>query len=259
MTRARASRAQHEAPSSMNRRSLLSVGSGLAAAIALAACSSTSSTAAPGASAGVSLAIPSVAVPSLTVPSIALPSGLPSSLPSIALPSGLPSIVLPSGSFAIPSVSFPSEDKDLEGRLPSQLNGVTLTKYSVKGSESFDQNDSASQELSTCLGSVGKTPNDFSAAFAGDLSQKLNIQIAAFRAAGADGGKLLSCLIDASKKDAPDAQITQASVGGKNVTEINDPSNTDQGLTYLYSNGDTIFFVQTPDSGLAGSALQEMP
>jgi hypothetical protein len=233
----------------MNRRSLLSVGSGLAAAaIAFAACSSTSSSAAPGASAGVSFAIPSLAVPSITVPSIAIPSALP----SIALPSG--------GSFAIPSVSFPSEDKDLESKLPSTLNGVALTKYSVKGSESFDQNDSASQELSTCLGTVGKTPNDFSAAFAGDLSGQLSIQIAAFRAAGADGGKLLSCLVDASKKDAPDAQVTQSSVGGKNVTVVNDPSTAaDQGLVYLYSNGDTIYFVQTTDANLAGSALQEMP
>ena len=60
-----------------------------------------------------SLALPSLPPASLTVPSIALPSG---------------SFALPSGSFAVPSFSFPSEDKDLEARLPNELNGVALKK-----------------------------------------------------------------------------------------------------------------------------------
>src|SRR4051812_23657890 len=166
----------------MNRRSLISIGSGIAAAsLFIAACSSTGATSAPsGGGAGASIALPSlpsVSIPSLpsvalpsNLPSIALPSSLPSSLPSVELPSNLPSIalpsslpsiaipsnVLPSGSFAIPSFSFPSEDKDLESKLPNQVNGVTLTKYSLKGDKFLSQGSGNSQDLIDLLTSLGK-------------------------------------------------------------------------------------------------------
>ena len=145
----------------MNRRHMIPFGAALGAlSFVLAACGSSAPTNAPstgaGQSAGPSVA-PSLAVPSVAVPSIALPSasGPPVSQPSgsvppvppasVALPSD--SFALPSGSFALPSFSFPSEDKDLENRLPNAINGVTLTKYSFKGSTFLGSGASNSKDL----------------------------------------------------------------------------------------------------------------
>jgi hypothetical protein len=225
----------------MNRRHLLSIGSALTAAgIIVTACSS--STASP---------LPSLPLASITVPSIAIPS--------IALPSNLPSIALPSGSFAIPSFSFPSEDKDLEGRLPNAINGVPLVKYSFKGATFLESGADNQQDLVDFLTSLGKSPNDLSVAFAGDANGQLDVQLGAFRVAGADSNALLAAFVAATQKESPQDTVSQGNVGGKNVTQIVDPSDTTSGTIYIYANGDTLFYVSSPDATLAASALQAMP
>jgi hypothetical protein len=234
----------------MNRRHLLSIGSALTAAgIIVTGCSS--SAASPLPSLPSPIAVPSIAIPSIAIPSIALPSNLP----SIALPS----IALPSGSFAIPSFSFPSEDKDLEGRLPSQVNGVTMVKYSWKGSSFLASGADNQQDLVDFLTALGKSPNDLSVAFAGDPNAQLDLQLGAFRVAGADSTALLQAFVVATQKQSPQDTVTQGNVGGKNVTQIVDPTDTQSGTVYIYANGDTLFYVSSPDAALAGTALQAMP
>lgn len=221
-----------------------------ATSVFVVACSGSAATNAPSqpaASAAPSLAVPSIVVPSLALPSIALPSV------------ALPSVALPSGSFALPSFSFPSEDKDLENRLPSQINGVTLVKYSVKGTTFLASGSSNSQDLIDLLTALGKTPNDLSVAFAGDPSGGLDVQIGAFRVAGADSNALLTAFVAASQKSTPGQVVTQANVGGKNVTNIVDPADTSTSPTYVYGNGDVLFYVLTPDPALAATALQQLP
>jgi hypothetical protein len=258
----------------MNRRHLLPFGAALGAiSVFLIACSSSAPTTAPSTapalSAGTSIAVPSLSVPSLAVPSAALPSdtAAPASQPagsvppapsaSPAQPSG--SSAVPSGSFAIPSFSFPSEDKDLENRLPNEINGVTLTKYSFKGSTFLSSGASNSQDLIDLLSSLGKTPNDMSVAFAADPAGKIDVQIGAFKVAGADSIALLAAFVAATKKTTPAVQVTQASVGGKNVSQITDPSDTTTGAIDVYANGDVLYYVQSPDPALAGAAIQALP
>jgi hypothetical protein len=263
----------------MNRRSLASICSAVAAgSLFVAACSSTAATPAPtlgglqtpGPTAAPSLAIPSIAIPSIAIPSVAIPSV---SIPSIALPSGLPtaipsfaipSLAIPSGSFdipsfEIPSFSFPSEDKDLEARLPNQINGVTLIKYSFKGGDFIESGGASSKDLIDLLTALGKTPNDMSVAFAGDPNGALNVQIGAFKVAGADSNALLAAFVTATKQQSPNDVVTQGNVGGKNVTQITDPADTESGSVYIYSNGDVLFYVASPDATLAGTALQALP
>jgi hypothetical protein len=238
----------------MNRRALLSLGSALAAAGIVVACSG--SAASPLPSLGVPSNAASLALPSIAIPSVALPSSLPSvAIPSVSLPSG----ALPSGSFAIPSFSFPSEDKDLEGRLPNQINGVTLVKYSFKGSSFLESGADNQQDLVDFLNTLGKSPNDLSVAFAGDPNGTLDVQLGAFRVAGADSNALLQAFVVATQKQSPQDQVTQQNVGGKQVTQIVDPSDTSTGPIYVYANGDTLFYVSSHDAALAAAALQAMP
>jgi hypothetical protein len=265
----------------MNRRHLIPFGTALGAlSFVLAACGSAAPTNAPstgaGQSAGPSVALPSLAVPSVVVPSIALPSASapPVSQPSgsvppvppasVALPSdsfALPSdsFALPSGSFALPSFSFPSEDKELENRLPNTINGVTLTKYSFKGSTFLGSGASNSKDLIDLLTSLGKTPDDMSVAFAADPTGDLDLQVGAFKVAGADSNALLAAFVAASKSTTPTDQVTQTNVGGKNVTQIVDPADTTTGAIYVYANGDVLYYVLSPDPALAGAAIQALP
>lgn len=258
----------------MNRHFLLPFGAALGAiSLVLGACGSSAPTVAPSTGAGASIALPSLAVPSVALPSVVLPSdaAAPVAQPSGSVPpapsasivesSPLPSdsFALPSGSFALPSFSFPSEDKDLENRLPGEINGVALTKYSFKGTTFLGSGASNSQDLLDLLSSLGKTPDDMSVAFAADPAGDLDVQVGAFKVAGADSNALLAAFVDASQSTTPGTQVSQANVGGKNVTQIVDPSDTTTGAIYVYANGDVLYYVLSPDPALAAATLQALP
>jgi hypothetical protein len=229
-------------------------------ALLLAACSSSSNpTASPSPNPiGSGAAQASTALPSAGsaqgapgLPSFALPSG------SFALPSG--SFAIPSGSIAIPSFSFPSEDKDLEARLPNAINGVTLTKYSWKGADFFAADNASSQHLQDLLNALGKAPADLSIAFASDPTGRLGVTVGAFKVTGADGNALLAEFLNAARRDAPSVTFTQASVGGRNVTQITDPTDMAKATVYAFTAGDVLFDVQSTDQALAAAALQAIP
>jgi hypothetical protein len=253
----------------MNLRTLRGLGTAVtASALFVVACSGNAATTGPstpagaGQSAAPTLALPSLAIPSIAIPSIAIPSiAIPSiAIPTLAIPSiAIPSIALPSGSFDLPSFSFPSEDKDLEARLPNQINGVTLTKYSLKGSTFLESGTSNSQDLIDLLSGLGKSPNDMSVAFASDTSGTIDVQIGAFQIRGADSNALLNGFLAATKKETPEDVIATANVGGKNVTTIVDPTDTESGTVYVYVSGDVLFYVLSPDAAVAGSVLQALP
>ncbi len=200
---------------------------------------------APSASTGIfgSLSVPSIAAPSIALPSVP---------PSLALPTGR-------GSIAIPSFSFPSEDKDLEARLPSAVNGVTLTKYSLKGANFMTTQNPGAKALTDMLSSIGKNPSDVSVAVAADPSGNLGISIGAFRVAGTDSGALLAAFVAATQKETPSDVVTPANVGGENVTQITNPTDTEAGTIDVYASADTLFYVQAKDANLAAAALAALP
>jgi hypothetical protein len=237
----------------MNGRSPVLAGIAVGStALLLAACSSSSN---PTASPSPNPNTTAAAQASTAVPSAGVQS--PPGLPSFALPSG--SFAIPSGSIAIPSFSFPSEDKEFEARLPNAINGVTLTKYSWKGADFFAADNSNSHNLQDLLNALGKAPADLSIAFASDPTGRLGVTIGAFKVTGADGNALLAEFLKAASRDAPSDTFTQASVGGRNVTQITDPTDTARATVYVFTTGDVLFDVQSTDQVLAAAALQAIP
>jgi hypothetical protein len=214
--------------------------------LVIAACSGSSATPSP-----------TTAAP----PSVASASPSASAAPSSsAAPSGssLPSIALPSGSGAFPSFSLPHEDPALEAVLPSSINGAQLQKGSFKGAGFVQGAGNNAKQFTDFLGALGKSPNDVSFAIAVDMSGTFQGSVGAFRVAGADQGQLMTAFTAAAKQGASGAQVTQANVGGKDVTKIVDPTDT-SGAQYVYGKGDTLFLAQAKDDATAATMLQALP
>ena len=217
--------------------------------LAVVACGSTPvPTAGPGFTAA-----PSLVPPPATASTAAVGSGVVPSLGSSPIPSG----AVPSGSFAAPTPPFPSEVKDLEARLPSQVNGVTLVKYSWTGPD-FMASGSATQDVQDLLNQLGKQPADISVAFAGDPNGDLDVNIGAFRVGGAAADALLGAFLASIQKASPEDQFNPLSLGGKNVTQVVDPGD-DAATVYVYASGDTLFYVQSGDKALAAATLLVLP
>ena len=220
-----------------------------AVSVALVACGST-----PVPTAGPSFtAAPSLVPPPGTASAAASGSGVAPSLGSSPIPSG----AVPSGSPAVPAFSFPSEVKDLEARLPSQVNGVTLVKYSWNGPD-FLASGSDTQDVQELLNQLGKQPTDISVAFAGDPNGDLDVTIGAFRVGGAEANPLLGAFLGSIRKASPEDQFNQLNLGGKNVTQVVEPGD-DAATVYVYASGDTLFYVQSGDQALAAAALEALP
>ncbi|HVA87761.1 MAG TPA: hypothetical protein VNF73_15765, partial [Candidatus Saccharimonadales bacterium] len=200
----------------MTRRSIQSLVAGVAVTLVVGACSSSAATLTPIPAASQSAA-PSAA-PASAEPSAAITTF---AIPSFAFPSG--------GSFTIPSFALPSGDKALEARLPDSINGVTLRKFSIAGADFLTNPSSAgASDLNGALAALGKTPADVSVAVATDPSGELGLTLGAFRIAGTDSGALLNAFVSATQKEAPGATVAQTSIGGKNVTQITNPEQSDQ-------------------------------
>ncbi len=233
------------------------------AATALVAAACGSSTATPSAaptSAPSSAAVPSAAPTAApSAAPTAAPSAAATSGPATSQPSGSADSAQPSASLALPSFQLPSQDKDLEGRLPGEVNGTKMVKYSFTGASFLASGSSNTKDLTDLLSSLGKTPADMSVAFASDASGGLDLQIGAFRVAGAPADALLAAFLATTRKETPESVMAQATVGGKGVTTIVDPADTSSRIVYIYAKDDILFYLLTPDATLAGATLQVMP
>jgi hypothetical protein len=166
-------------------------------------------------------------------------------------PSPSPTPTAAASVVALPSITLPSNAKELEALLPSTLGGKTLTKFSMKGSDFVTQTTS-NPELVAWLNSVGKSLNDVSAAYAFDMTGGSS-GIFAFRVAGVDHTTLLSTLQTAMASQMP--TWTTETVGGKSVQTGTDSGNTE----YIYATQDLVFIVFTNDPAAAAEALSHLP
>jgi len=236
---------------------------GLAVIAMVAACSGSAATSTPipttPAAAGSAASAAPTAATSLP------PAPTSSAAPVVGLPSGIPSFAIPGGSFAIPSFTIPSfalpsGDKALEARLPNSINGVTLQKYSIAGPDFLtDPSSAGASDLNAALTALGKSPSDVGVAVASDPSGQLDLTLGAFQIVGTDSGALLNAFVNATKNETPGAVVTTTSVGGKNVTEITNPEQSDTGSIAIYVNGDTLFFAQSSDSTLLATGIAALP
>jgi hypothetical protein len=185
----------------------------------------------------------------LTV-AIAACGGGPSASPT-------PTVAAPSPSLAEPSL--PSGASDLEALIPDSVGGVALQKLSMRGNE-FANSGSASAEAEEFLRNLGVSPDDVSVAIGFGIAPDSGggVAVFAFRAEGADSGRLMQTFKDATdaERDTP-LEWETANVGGKQVERATDPEQENQ--VYLYVNGDVLVFVATTSEDDAAEVLAGLP
>jgi hypothetical protein len=153
-------------------------------------------------------------------------------------------------------------DPALEAQLPNEIRGTTLTKFSFRAADVLDEGavDEETQRFLETITGMGASLDDVSLAFAADMSGGLNVQLIAFKVAGANANQLLAAIVAEAETDAgPGDQIGEASLGGKTVTTLLDASSSTDGPAYLYASGDTVYLAQSPDDALAGEVLAALP
>jgi hypothetical protein len=153
-------------------------------------------------------------------------------------------------------------DPALEAQLPDEIRGTTLTKFSFRAADVLDEGsvDEETQRFLETITGMGASLDDVSLAFAADMSGGLNVQLIAFRVAGANADQLLAAIVAEAESDAgPGDQIGEANLGGKTVTTLVEASSTTDGPAYLYASGDTVYLTQSPDETLAAEALAALP
>jgi hypothetical protein len=183
------------------------------------------------------------------------PAAVTSPSPSPATTSASPSPAAASASAGLlPSLSLHG-DAALEAMLPDQIGGTTLQKFSFQGAGAFSSGASGSQELQDALGQIGKSPNDVS--FAVAASTDSGLTIGAFRVNGADANNVVSAFIQAGQKANPGTTVSDASISGKSVKKVVDPSETKP--TYVYAHGDVMFFVQADSDALLNEVFGKLP
>jgi hypothetical protein len=177
--------------------------------------------------------------------STAASQAAPSVAPSIAEPSAAASVGEPS--LAIPSLTLPSEAKDLEALLPNTICGETAQKASLSGA-SFTA--TGSEEFKAALAALGKQASDVAFAFA---FVQAGCGAGIFRINGVDQARLSQAFLAEEQKSG--TTYTQGSVGGKSVYI------TEQGTgkQYVYFAGDAVIFAQAKDDATAAPILQALP
>ena len=195
------------------------------AALAIAACSSSSS-------------------PATSSPAAAsTPSPASSSVASPATSGGA------AASGALPSIPSFHQDPELEAQLPSSFCNQTATKASFVGADTADFRGMVAQ--------LGKSSTDLSfatAAVAGPECKGLSVL--AVRIKGADANQLqqLFLAVAAGSSGAPPPQ---SNIAGKNVWSYADSSAGTK--NYIYFKGDTVFGATATTQADAEKGLSVLP
>jgi len=233
----------------MRRLPVLS-GALVGAALVVAACGGGSTTP----------TVPPVNVPSLAIPSLAIPS---ITIPSIAIPS------LPTGSFVLPSFAFPSfetnADPALAARFPAQVGGQPVTGVQTFRFMDFltlfgSADPTRTSEFTQAMTSIGVDPNTLTEGEATASVNGNDVQFSAIHTVGVDANRFIQAMPQLSVLFSPEDQpptLGQATIGGKNVTTLTDPSTGD--VSYLYANGDVVWSVNSADQAEVEAVLSALP
>lgn len=160
----------------------------------------------------------------------------------------------PVPSAAVPTVAVGERHADpaLERRLPEVLGGVALVRESQAGTQLTRQSDA----FDAFLAAVGGSIQDFSLASAYSAGGDLRAQVGAWQVRGGDTTKLSAAFVAAVQaSSATPLDVVDLTLEGMPVTRIGTEGQLAQGSMYVWVDGDTILFVQTPDPALAGEAM----
>lgn len=141
--------------------------------------------------------------------------------------------------------AFPSFDLDgdpeLAGRFPATVGGEPLQLQSLGG----DAFAAAGPDpvFDDFLDAIGAEATDVSVAFGGALIGEETLTAGAFRVRGASEDELEREFIAASEEAGEVPELTEATIGGKDVwTAVDDSGETDAQV-FVYTSGDTLYFL----------------
>jgi hypothetical protein len=170
----------------------------------------------------------------------------------------------PSGSGALPSDSTPVDSGDLtpsaspaspilEGLIPQQVNGTTLTTQSGTDATSLS-NDPNGRALDAAVLSIGKQPSDLEIAVSYDASSSVDLSIIGFRISSVTPTTLRPIILATwLTTSAPGVTTTDINLSGTPAIQV---SYGDEGADeYLFVFKDAVFVVETADQSLATDAV----
>jgi hypothetical protein len=205
-------------------------------------------------------------------PPISIPTASPpietagAETPAETAPVGTPAEteLVPTAPAATSAVSF-DPDEALEEMFPDDIGGVPLEVSSATGEGVLTfMGDSDPERVGAFLGAFGKTIEDASAAFAfsfvpGETATDIGgITILGLRVSGVPADQLVDGFTGLVTAETPDAEVSEATISGKSVTVVADPTESPDDAVTLYGVGDVVFVVGgTPE--LVEEALAELP
>lgn len=150
-------------------------------------------------------------------------------------------------------------DPGLEALLPRRLDGVGLDRASTTGAAIFAEfgGTAWARQMTKYLASVGKKPASLHYAQVWDPSQSLGLDAGVFQADGISAPALRSAIISASRPDSPSLTVTSATLAGKRVTSVLNPSAST--TLYLYDYRDNVFYVGGSGESLLAQFLSHVP
>lgn len=141
--------------------------------------------------------------------------------------------------------AFPSFDLDgdpeLAARFPATVGGARLKVQSLTG-EAFAA-AGPDPVFDDFLGAIGAEATDVSVAFGGVLIGEETLTAGAFRVRGASEDDLEREFIAASEEAGDVPELTQATIGGKDVWTAVDESDETAPQVFVYTSGDTLYFM----------------
>ena len=216
----------------------------VAAMLAVAACGGTATPTVP------PINVPSIAIPSIAIPSIAIPT-------------------LPGGSIAIPTFALPSFDTNadpaLAARFPTQIAGQPVTDIQTVRFMDFltllgSSDPAQATAFTQAMASIGVDPRTLTEGTGMATVNDSTVPFEAIHTPGVDANRFIQVMPQLSVLFSPEDQpptLGQATIGGKNVTTLTDPSTGD--VSYLYANGDVVWSVNSSDQAEVEAVLAALP
>ena len=141
---------------------------------------------------------------------------------------------------ALPSIDL-NGDPELASRFPETVGGQPLQLQSLAG----DAFAAAGPDpvFDDFLEAIGAEASDVSVAFGGALIGEETLTAGAFRVRGASQDELEREFIAASEDAGEVPELTEETIGGKEVwTAVEESGETDVRV-FVYTNGDTLYFL----------------
>jgi hypothetical protein len=140
----------------------------------------------------------------------------------------------------------------LEARLADKIGGTTMSKLSLTGADFLAIGPEAGRtQLQALLQQLGHTTVDLQVAESYDPTGSQAAKEAIFEVKGADPVRLLALWVSAQQAaTANRTVVTNATIGGRTLTRLEDQSQAPAAVSYVVASGDALFIVATTDESL---------